>query len=236
MDIKADLTWLQKHERMIIVFMVLLVGCFLGNKWINYDAAKKEAAYTALEQKLQEREKQDDINAKQTALVVSQYQEMVNSQERQIATLTGAIASRDAALKKKQEQVASMTLPQVAQEWETVLNVPHGTLSVSGVSVSVPEPQARQTVTQLERVGVLEQDLIDQTAITVGKQAELTSCTAAVSAQTAEIKGLKDTNVLQDQTCKAEVAKVKADGRKSKRNWFIAGFVAGIATRILVKF
>jgi len=236
MDIKSELSWLQKHERIIIVFMVLLVGCFLGNKWINYSAANADAKYAALVEKLDEQQKQNTANAQQTALAVSQYQSAINNMQSQITALTGAIASRDAALAKKQQQIASMTLPQVAQEWEKALGLPINALPVQGVSVVVSEPAARQTVSQLTKTATLEANLTDQKAITGNVQSGLDSANKVISSQTTEIAGLKSTAVLQDQTCKAEVAKVKADARKSKRTWFILGFVSGVATRLLVKF
>lgn len=233
---EGGISWLKAHERMIIVFMVLLVGCFLGNKWLNADAAKKDAAYEALAQRLEDQKSINDKNAAQTQAQMAQYQVIVETQGRQIAALTGAITARDAALKHKQEQIASMTLPQVAQEWEKALNLPSGALPIQGDTVVVAEPIARSTVSQLAKTTVLEQDLTDEKAIVAGTRAQLDGANGVIGSQVTEIAGLNATLVLQDQTCKAEVAKVKADGRKSKRNWFIAGFIAGIATRVLVKF
>ena len=41
MDIKADLTWLQKHEKLILGVFLLSVILFIGNKAINYLDAKE---------------------------------------------------------------------------------------------------------------------------------------------------------------------------------------------------
>jgi hypothetical protein len=241
--VTTELTWLQKHEKMIIIFMVLLVALFIGNKYLNADAAKKDAAYAALAQKLDDQKAANDKQTAQTAAVTAQYQQMVDTLSRQNANLAGEISNRNTQLVQKQEQVKTMPLPQVAQEWETALNLPHGVLSVLSIaptSISVPDSVARQTVTELEAGAIAQANLIDQTAISANLNSELGKSNEVISSQTVEIAGLNATIGLQDQTCKAQVAKVKADARKSKRNWFIAGyvggFVSGIATRFFLKF
>jgi hypothetical protein len=236
MDIKSEWSWIKAHERVLIVLIVLLAVCFLGNKWLNYDSAKKDAQYTALAQKLDEQKTVNEKQAQQTQAITAQYQEMVDALAKQNAALAGAISQRDSALKQKQQEIASMTLPQVAREWEKALNAPQGVLSVSGVSVVVAEPEARQTVSQLAKTTTLEANLTDQTQLTANAKAETAKANEVIGSQVIEIKGLNAQIVLGEQTCKAEVAKVKADGRRSKRNFFIAGFVAGIATRLFMKF
>src|SRR5437016_4365214 len=49
--VKRDLalTWIQRHERILIISLVLAVGCWLGNSWINrtVDKDKLEATVSA---------------------------------------------------------------------------------------------------------------------------------------------------------------------------------------------
>jgi hypothetical protein len=129
-----------------------------------------------------------------------------------------------------------MTLPQVAQEWEKAINAPQGVLSVSGVSVSVPESAARKTVSQLEAGAIAQLDLTDQKVINGSLQHGLDNANVVIGTQATEITGLKSTLVLQNKACDVAVAKVKADSRKSKRTWFVLGFVSGVATRLFLKF
>ena len=46
------LTWLQKHERIILVFLVLLAASWFGNHWLNNTAAKDKQAATVAAQQL----------------------------------------------------------------------------------------------------------------------------------------------------------------------------------------
>jgi hypothetical protein len=233
--VKNELTWLQKHERIILVALVLLVGCWLGNKWLNNRITNAEQKVTVAEQRLEDQKVVNDKLAQQSAAQASQYQTLVEMLTRQNAALTAAISSRDASLKQKQEQIKTEPLPQVALDWQKLLGLPSDALTIQGTSVVVPDPIARSTVSQLAKTATLEQDLTDQKAITANVQSEVVKANGVISAQAAQITGLNTQIVDSDKAHKAELAKVKAVGRKAKIKWFLTGFLSGLLARSAIQ-
>lgn len=62
MDIKADLTWLQKHERLLLIFLAIVVVLWLGNKYENLvsdeNVGKNAVAQEQLKQQIQTNKEQ----------------------------------------------------------------------------------------------------------------------------------------------------------------------------------
>ncbi len=89
---------------------------------------------------------------------------------------------------------------------------------------------------QLELVPAQHQELVNEQTLVATGNALVVAQTKQVTDLTAQVTGLKLQSVDDAKVCQAQIAVVKADARKSKRRYFIAGFVAGIATRIFGKF
>jgi predicted negative regulator of RcsB-dependent stress response len=206
-------SWLKQHERILIVFMVLAVGGFLGNRYLNNsaaaDRARAEAAVAAATQARTD-----------AATAAQQYQATIDALQKQNASLATAVASRQAVLVQKQQEIQAAPIPLVAAEWQRLIGGATGDIVSSTVGVSVTDDAARKTVIQLEAVPVLQANLADETKIAQNTQTELNSCNNLVGKLNTQIGA-------DDKACKAEIASIKADARKSKRNWFVTGMAAG---------
>lgn len=220
-EVKSGLSWLQKHERLVLVFMVLLVGGFLGNRYLNNAASETKTKYDIAKSQL------DDVKAQATA-AKADYAATVDALTKQNAALATAVAQRQVVLQQRQETAKTAPLPEVAIRWQDIIGG-SGDLVSSIEGVAITEAGARKTVSMLEQVPVLIADKSDLQTISDNQKKELDKANVVID-------NLGKQQIKSDETCKLQVAEVKAAARKSKRNWFIAGFVTGIATRILVKF
>src|SRR5271157_4482162 len=94
--VKNDLTWVQKHERLIIVALVLAAGSWGLQHFLDNQAAKAETRASVAEQALVLQKSQNDAMAAQSAQVAQQYATMVQALAAQNASLASAVAQRQA--------------------------------------------------------------------------------------------------------------------------------------------
>lgn len=196
--------------------------------------------------------KHDDANLKQAQIVATAQEDKNAAIAAQVASdkaafdaLQAKLQAQDAALiqanvalatalTKQQKVDATLPPTDLAARWNTL--VPNAGVSVSNGQAVIPMTGAVATVQQLEIIPAQQEEITnDQTLIENGNALAIAQ-TKQVNDLTAEVTGLKLQSVDDAKVCQAQIAVVKADARKSKRRWFIAGFVAGIATRILGKF
>ncbi len=170
------------------------------------DAAQKEADFKALAEKMQA---QDAV-----------YQQ-------QLLALTATLASQ-------QKVDATLTPTDLVARFNTL--VPDAKASVTPTGVALPESGAVATVQQLESVPVLESQL----SITNGQLTDanklLVSEGASIAPLHTEIDRLNViVNVDDPKKCAAEIKVEKDKAAKSKRHWFIIGYVAGFLSRQYIK-
>jgi hypothetical protein len=221
-------SWLQRHERLIIVALVLLAGGWLINHWLN-DSAAKDSAQSAVA--MQQVESQKSANVQLAAAVTQstqQYQALVTTLTQQNMALEQSIATRNTGLKTQQVADKSLPLPQIASRWKTLVTLEPNDLvpdSVGGISIT--DAGARATVGQLEQIPVLQSNLVSVQSVSDNRQLQLDSSSTLAASQTLEIAGLKSLNSDQDLACKKQVSSLKAASRKSKLNWFLRGLGVG---------
>src|ERR1019366_44296 len=82
--LSTEWTWIKAHERVILVFMALIVVALLGSKYLNHDAAKKDAAAIVAQQQVEAAQAATAAAVKgaadaaaQSAQVQQQYQAMI---------------------------------------------------------------------------------------------------------------------------------------------------------------
>jgi len=231
----SELTWLQKHERLIVVVLVLALGGWFGNKWLNQSAENAKATLAV-------QQAASAAAASQADLAAKTYQAAIEAMSKANVALATAQTARNTALVKTQTQTATQAVNQPNEFVKTWQSLIPGTMGGNIVQQPIDLPDgthsqrfavdlgpAIETVNTLESVPVLKADLADETALAANTQTALNSCQTLVEKQKTEIAEDKKTN-------DAEIASLKASARKSKRNWFIAGFVSGIATRLFFKF
>jgi len=138
------------------------------------------------------------------------------------------------ALTKQQKIDATLPPTDLAARWNTL--VPQAEVTVTTNGVTLPETGAMATVQQLEIIPVQQKEITNDQTLIANGNALAVAQTKQVTDLTAQVTGLKLQSVDDAKVCQAQIAVVKADARRSKRRWFAAGFVAGIATRIFGKF
>lgn len=233
--IKADLSWFQKHERLILGLCLLCTVLWLGNKWLDNSAV---AAKTALGIQQAENEK---VRV-QANLSAAQYQATIDALSKQNSSLAAAVATRQTVLVQQQAATAALATSnpnEFTQTWQKLIP---GTLTggIAQQSITLPDGThsqqfvvdlgpAIETVNQLEEVPVLKADKADLQTVISNDKKMLAAADVDLKAKDALLQS-------NDKTCKDQIAVVKANANKSKRTWFIIGFVAGISTRILAKF
>lgn len=234
--VKQVENWLQKHERLIIVVLVLLVGMWGYNKWINNSADKADAKLVVATQQLTAAQQEvSTLKAKAEADAVA-WDAMLRDLDAKSAALDATVAQRNAALKQLQGQVKEFQPSEMTVEWRKLINAAPTDVTVtsavdsSGTSVPtyhVSGEAAVNTVNQLEALPVTQKNFADTQDQLINTQNAVDTCNKVVVDLRNEISGLVVQSTAQDTHCKAQVAAVKADARRSKRNWFIKGLVVG---------
>lgn len=223
--VKNDVSWLKQHERMVIVLCLIVASVWGWNTYINYRSNVANVQYGVTLEASKE--------AKEAAAVAAQnYQATIEALSKQNAALAQAVATRQVQLVEKQTEIKTvMPLPDVTAEWQRLIGgVGDFAPRMDGVSgVTVTEDATRKTVSQLEAVPVLTANLADTQKIVSNKQDEIDKANTVIAAKDNEIAA-------SDSLHKAELSKVKADAAKSKRKYFVFGFITGLATRILTKW
>lgn len=229
----TSLSWLQKHERIVLaviagVVLWLAIGK-VDTLLINHDrAATQQAQIVAQVQ-------QDKNDA--TAKLIAQH-------DADTAALTAKIDARDAqlqqlqvtlvtALAKQQRTDKTLTPTELTTRWNAL--VPEASATVTATGVVVPEAGATATVVELEKAPVLQQQLTAQTEELSNAQSLLVAEGQQVTDRDSLITGLRAKSVDDAKVCTDQIATVKAEARKSKRRWFLVGYVAGWVSRQAVK-
>lgn len=234
-EIKQDLTWLQKHERLLIVFITLVALVFLGMKYLNYRVQHDQIASSNSAQVLQLQKEQNDKLASQMVLEQSQYQAELKMWQQQNQALLGQINAKNAALKEQQEKDKTLPLPDLAIRWKTIVPLKDGDLAVSSTGISVTDQGARDTVSQLERVPVLQSDVNNLTVLNSNKDTQISKLNDLNSGLTTQVGGLQTQIKDTENKCNADIKLLKDKERKSKIKTFFAGTIVGAVGKILIK-
>ena len=152
----------------------------------------------------------------------------------QDAALIQANIALATALTRQQKTDATLPPTDLVARWNAL--VPQAEPPLHNGQVTLPNTGAVATVQQLERIPVQQEEITNEQTLVANGNALAVAQTKQVTDLTVQVTGLKLQSIDDAKVCQAQIAVVKADARKSKRRWFVAGFVAGIATRILGHF
>lgn len=222
--LKADQTWLQAHERLIIVTLVLLVGGWLGNKYLDNKATEAKTVYGIAQQASDAAKSAADVAGKQYAATIA-------ALTQQNQSLAQTIAQRQTVTQTKVKDVLDpKPITDVLEDIQvaypkTEIDFDGTTITPTG-QLAFPLPTVQKfTATKIER-DADEATIADQGVVITNQKTELDKGDTLVAS-------LNQVITKSDETCKAQVASVKTSANKSKKTWFVIGFVAGIGTRIL---
>jgi hypothetical protein len=173
-----------------------------------------------------------------TAMLVAQQaadmKALTDKVSAQNASLESANLQLVTELARQQHVDTTMTPTALTQRWNQL--IPQASSTVTSSGVSLPVVGAVATVQSLEEIPVLQQELTASQTETKNVQSINAASAKQVATLNIEVDGLNLQIVDDKKVCKAEVAVVKAEASRSKRRWFVTGFIAGVATRILLKF
>jgi len=222
------------HEKLVLALVaagVLWVGIGKIDTLIQHhdDANLKQAQIAAAAQ-----EDKNAAIAAQVAADKATFDALQAKLQAEDDALVQANVALATALTKQQKTDATLPPTDLVARWNAL--VPQAAASVNNGQVTLPNTGAVATVQQLERIPVQQETITNDQTLIANGNALAVAQTKQVSDLTAEVTGLKLRSVDDLRVCNAQIAVVKADARRSKRRWFVAGFVAGIATRILGRF
>lgn len=236
--VKADstiaLTWLQKHERIIIVFLVLVVGGWLGNHWLNNRAEVADQKVVAAQQVLDTQKAANAQLALEVQQTASQYQAMVNSLTQQNAQLSSAMQSRTVVLQQQQVADKTLPLPDLGKRWSDLAGLNAGDVTASTSGITVTDAGARATVGKLEEVPILTANLADETTVADNRQAELDKSNDLIGGLNQQVTGLNTQIADGQKVCDTKLNASKADANKAKKNWLLRGLGVGVAIGIFI--
>jgi len=182
-----------------------------------YDAYGKhlstqQAAINAQIAQVEKQNEQNQITLQQLAATVAAQSKIDDAK----------IAAAKQTIVVKQQADAALPLPLLSARWETLINLPPGSITpqVNG-TVAVTTDAAHSTVNQLESI----QPLTDQLAAT---QDQLKGCTTLSAQKDTTITGLQ-TDVAEQKKGRAEDAKVaKSNIRHAYWKGFKHGVIVGV--------
>lgn len=238
--------FLLDHEKLIIVAIAALV-IFLGyvkitNIIADHDAANLKAAQIVAQTQADQNAalaKQALVNAQQIADDKAQLQVLADKLTAQNQQLVNANTALATALTKQQNTDAALPVPDLVNRWAQLAPGTDFTGAISsGNNVSVTPSNALATVQQLEKVPVLTTQLANETTeksnddqLIAQQNKSIFDLNNQVGTLNTSVGGLNKQIVDDKAVCQEQIKVVKDNARKSKRTWFIIGFVSGFIAR-----
>lgn len=227
-------TWLQKHEKLVIVLLLIIAGYFAIDKGLgiasSYEShrAQQAAAVTSAQ-------------AVKNATVLSDTQQLLNSYQQQLATfaaanqkLTSAIATRDQQLVTQQKTDTQLQPSELALRWAALVR--DSGVQATATGYTVTPSAALATVQQVEELPVLTQDVADEKAKEINLQSDLDTANAVIGDGKEAVRGLQISLTDQYKQCKIEIADEKAKARKGKFKSFGLGYGLGFVSGVALRF
>lgn len=225
-------TFLLDHERLIIVVLAALLIWFGSGKIetiiANHDNAQLAAQKLITDAQVKQNQ-QLAVQVQQDAASLQALQAKLESQNAQLvqanATLVSVLANR---------QKVDSTLPptELAARWHAL--VPQAQPVTSPVGFTVDAGSAVATVQSLEQVPILTEQLKNETIAKQNGDQVIASQTVSITDLNKQATGLNLQIADQAKQCTDQIKVVKDEARKSKRSWFIIGYIAGFASHVFL--
>lgn len=225
-------TFLLDHERLIIV-VILAVGLWFGyGKYaqirLDHDnAILAQAKITADAQAKANAQLAQQVADDKAALQT--LTDKLSAQNQQLVNANTALAT---ALSRQQKTDASLPVPDLVNRWAQLAPGTNFTGAIgSGNNVTVTPSNALATVQQLEKVPVLTTELANETTEKTNDDQLLTAANKSIFDLNNQVAGAVKLDTDHQSQCVDQIKVVKAEAAKSKRRWFIIGYVAGFLSR-----
>ena len=227
-------SWLKKHERIVLVSLVLFFGSLGLHHFLFNQASAATLRATVAEQALAAAKATNQQEATQAAAVEAQYQVITDTLAKQNAALAASVAQRQTVLVDRQTQNATLPPTDLAKRLQVLTGVQDADISADTTGLKLTPVGALTTVNLLETLPVLKADLADTKADLGTTQAALGAANGVIAAQGTQITGLNVTLITQAKADKAELDAAKKRGRLQSFKWFIRGAVTGFIGGLLV--
>jgi hypothetical protein len=244
-------SFLLDHEKLFITIIVAIVLWWGYGKYADIRLQHDTAV-------LQQQKLINEAQAKANAAALEQQQKddairIKDEQDRQIeaaklqqqnAALVQANTALAAALTKAQKQDATLPPTELAARWQQLVPAaPPASITVAPTGgMTVSSAAAVTTVQELEKVPVLTTELANEKIKESNTETMLASSNESIgflnqsiTDRDKRIDGLNLTIVGNQKQCTDEKNVMKSEFRKSKRRWFVIGYVAGFVSRQAIK-
>lgn len=217
--------FLKAHEKIVIAVLLILSVLYGYNKYLNHSAQTAHDANIMAQVELKQRQAENARQAELVVLAMQNMREVSSKVDTESKKIDAALATHRETVVEQQRQDTIAPLPELAARWNTLLNT-NGAVA-QGPSIVTDEPTSRATVQNLELIPLLNDEVAGANKKLDGEKEKNTACQQANTALQTRVDGLNKEVIDTNTACTSAVKEVKADARKSKRNWFVRGLVVG---------
>lgn len=235
-DVSNGLSFIQKHERFLLITLVLSVSLFIGNKILDTMSTRDRAAATQAAQVLTQQNAINQQLAAQIAKDTADYKALVVQLTQQNAALQTQITQRQVVYQQQVAVDKTMPMPDLGNRWAKLAALNPSDITATAAGITVTPQGALDTVTNLEQLPVLRSNLQDVITQKGNLSTELDASDALNGQLTGQVKGLEIAAVDKDKVCKTDLTAAKAEARKGKLKAFLygAGVGAGAVTAFVI--
>lgn len=227
--IKDELSWLQRHEKLVLSVIAGLVLWFVIGKIDTAIQHHDEANLAQAKVIAAEDASKTAAIAAQVAQQAAQYKELADKVQAQNAALAQANVQLSQALAKQQHTDATLPPSELVARWNTL--VPQANAQLTPNGVTLPSVGAVETVQQLEEVPVLRTQLDNERTRTANALSLVAAEGTQIATLNTEVTALHTQIVDNSKECQAQI-KVLKDQEAKKRKWYALIFsVVGFGVR-----
>jgi hypothetical protein len=224
LTISEDLQWVKTHVILLVFVVCLAIG---GVYCIETIIAKHDDATNARWQAINQAQiaQVKDLSDKLSSDEKERAQE--NAQQTAIlAQLAASISQRDKNAATTIKQDSTLQASDIAKKLTTQTGAQPGEITTQGDNTVVDLPMSRIIVANLDQLPTTQADLID-TQKQLVSETNIASNFQSDAVQEADvITAMKNQEAVADKACKAQIADVKAQARKSKIKYLLFGGAA----------
>lgn len=224
--------FIKLHERLIIIVLVLAVLGFLTHEYLTHAAAVDDKKAQQADQVLQQQKTVNDQLAVQVKSQEDVLTQLVAQVSQENAQLIAAIQTRTQTTIVQQAKDKTLPIPDLVTRWNGLAALPASDITNTTAGLIITEDGARQTVSQLELVPTLQQNLSDSQTIISNKDDQITAQNNLTSGLQSQVVGLNTQITDADKACKAQITAVKAKARNGK--WKAFGIGVGVGAAAIV--
>lgn len=221
------------HEKILVIVLVAAAGFVFTVKILNYMdrrdirlAAVEHEKLTTIVQTAAATDNSNKEAAAKYAILEAQLKLMQGQ-------LDTAMATRDKQEKAQEVADRALPLPDLGKRWVALVNVPPAEIAVTSSGFNVNQHAAQETVVALEKVPQLQGDLKDMTSKYMNEATDLVALGDLNTGLHTQIDQLNKVVVQTNATCEADKNLIRADARKSKLHFLLAGIGIGYFLRMV---